>query len=395
MQAEFSYYVGADWIPGFEKKKHLYVQSKLNTQFEEKTGEEVPEGQLIQIDIIKMLFDALSEKETVNHTADLFEIKFDKPFIGLKRSEDFLSPMLIMQFLMVVRDIVRRGLKKGYYRVEQNLYSRVKGKVLISKTIKHNTVKNRNLHTLCSFEEYGTNIIENRLLKKALTFARSYLSGMRELSSTSQLQQVFNYIQPAFKDVKEDVSLHEIKHIKFNAFYKDYQQAIQLAKLILKRFGYNLHATQTKDIIATPPFWVDMSKLFELYVLRLLKQKWGSKLKYHPRTYGNELDYLLVDGPDSVVVDAKYKPSYKSHNNHQDIRQVSGYARLKKVFQEIGLDEKMENPPVLRCLIIYPDQTKPGTASEVPSNPFETSIDEYVKMHKLGVKLPEIKNIDV
>ena len=111
LKADFSYYVGADWISS-ERTEYLYVQSKLNTKFNENTGEElpVPEKDLIQIDVIKMLFDALSEKETLNHTNDLFEIKFDKPFIKLNRSEDLLSPILILQYLMVVRGNEHKGL---------------------------------------------------------------------------------------------------------------------------------------------------------------------------------------------------------------------------------------------------------------------------------------------
>src|SRR5690606_22138269 len=120
-------------------------------------------------------------------------------------------------------------------------------------------------------------------------------------------------IQPAFQDVSDDVDLHGVKHLKFNAFYKEYQEALHLAKLILQRFGYNINAINSQATIPTPPFWIDMSKLFELYVLGLLKEsdKHGSKIRYHPATDGNELDYLLVDGENSIVIDAKYKLGYK------------------------------------------------------------------------------------
>lgn len=387
LHAKFSYYVGADWLPGQEGNKFIQVQSKLNTQFDKEGNEIGGVVALSNIDVLKMLFDALSEPETLKHANNLFEIKFDKRHIELPKINDLLSPLLIIQFLMIVRDIVRKGLKKGYYRTENNLYARVKGKVMVSKTIKNNILKNRNLDTFCSYEEYGLDIKENRLLKKALHFAKSYLTSISEIN-TSEVQQVIQYIEPSFQNVSEEISLHEIKHFHFNAFYKEYHQATLMAKIILKRFGYNLQDTQQKETINTPPYWIDMSKLFELYVLKLLKQKMGSILEYHPRTYGNELDYLLKKGKDSVVIDAKYKPSYGRYINHQDIRQVSGYARLTKILKVVGLEDQIDNPPVLSCLIIYPDQTILGDEGQLPSDLLSMPIKEYVKMYKLGVKLP-------
>lgn len=385
LHAEFSYFIGADWIPGYEKNKHIEVQSKLNKNFEHN------ETEIVQIDVLKMLFESLSEKETLNFTEDLIEIKFDKPPIELNKSNDILSPLMIIQFLMVVSDIVRKGLKKGYYRTEKNLHARVKGKVLVSKTIKNNAFKSKNLHTICSFEEFGTNILENRLLKKAISFSQTYLRNIQSQSYSKQVQQTLNYIQPAFSDVSDDIDLREIRHIKFNAFYKDYKQAINLAKLILRRFGYNIRNTETKETISTPPFWLDMSKLFELYVLKLLKESYGNRIKYHVSTYGNELDYLLVNGKDSIIIDAKYKTKYKSKLDHQDMRQVSGYSRLRKIYDVLELD--INDPVVLNCLIIYPDQSLPDNCI-VDINAAE-QINEYVNINKLGVKMPVLNKLSI
>lgn len=386
-KVEFSYYVGADWIPGSEGKHFLHVQSKLNSAFDAKGVEQSDESHLVRIDVIKMLYDALSHNETLNHTHDLFEIKWEAPNISLPRSEDILSPLLIVQYLMLVRDIVRKGLKKGYRKLDNNLNGKVKGKVLVSKTIKDNLLKNRSLQTWCTFEVFGTDITENQLLKKALTFSKAYLNGYSSHTS-SQFQELFHFVQPAFQNVSEEVNPHEIKHLRFNSFYKEYQQATFLARLILKRFGYNIQTTQQKDTIDTPPHWIDMSKLFELYVLKLLKQKIGSSVEYHPRTYGNELDYLLIEKEKSVVIDAKYKSSYTKHIDHKDIRQVSGYARLTKIMEDVGLGDRLDNPPVLSCLIIYPDQSITGEEGQLPLDLLSVPIKGYVKMYKLGVKLP-------
>lgn len=379
---ECSYYIGADWFPHREKE-WFYVESKLNKRIDANSGDELPVGpnDLVEVDVLKMLFDSIQEPEVREHTNELFEIKFDSEWIPLTRKQDLISPLIMIQFLNLVKDIVRKGLKKSYYRVEDNLYAKVKGKVLVGGTIKQNLVKNKSLNTICQYEQFGINGIENRILKKALVYIKRYISTCQGLVHASFLQETFNYIQPAFLDVSEEVSLNDIKHLKFNPFYKNYEQAIDLAKLILSRFSYNLNSIQDQDTILTPPFWIDMSKLFELYVLGKLRKRFGPNLKYLVRTYGNELDFLLSKGDDSVVIDAKYKPSYAVHVNHQDIRQISGYSRLKKVRDNAKVSEGW----MLDCVIIYPDfESGVENITELQA----TKIEQYEKVWKVGVKLP-------
>jgi 5-methylcytosine-specific restriction enzyme subunit McrC len=384
---ECSYYVGADWIPHLERK-WLYVEPKLNTKFDENTGEEQEpqeEQELVQIDVLKMLFQALEEPDVRDHTEELFEIKFDSPWIQLQKNQDLISPLIMIQFLNQVKDIVRKGLKRSYYKVERNLYAKVKGKVLVSQTIKQNLVKNKNLNTYCQYEQFGVDGLENRLLKKTLTFIRRYLATYKSLGSDAYFQETFNFIQPAFEEVSEEVQLHEIKHFKFNPFYKNYEKAIELAKLILQRFSYNLNSIQDQETILTPPYWIDMSKLFELYVWKLLKEEFGNKIQYHERTHGNELDFLFYDDKNSLVIDAKYKPKYfgKTHQGlHADIRQVSGYARLREIRKRLGVSD---SNLLLGCVIIFPDlNSQMDTISDLKNN----EVSQYEKVWKVGVRLP-------
>ncbi|WP_169714325.1 5-methylcytosine restriction system specificity protein McrC [Algoriphagus antarcticus] len=391
-----SYYVGADWIPDHVGDHWVYVESKLNTKFDEDSGEEQKpqeEKELVQIDVLKMLFQALEEPDVRDHTKELFEIKFDSPWIQLQKNQDLISPLIMIQFLNQVKDIVRKGLKRSYYKVERNLYAKVKGKVLVSQTIKQNLVKNKNLNTYCQYEQFGVDGLENRLLKKTLTFIRRYLSTFKGLESEAYFQETFNFIQPAFEGVSEEVQLHEIKYFKFNPFYKNYEKAIELAKLILHRFSYNLNSIQDQETILTPPYWIDMSKLFELYVLKLLKKSsFGSKIRYHERTYGNEVDYLFYGDEESLVIDAKYKPGYigRRHQGlHADIRQVSGYARLKEIRNRLKLSNK---DLLLGCVIIFPD-LESGTDKIELLTSKNKEVDQYEKVWKLGVMLPTIDTV--
>jgi 5-methylcytosine-specific restriction enzyme subunit McrC len=373
-----TYFIGIDWI--IEDVKAIYVEPKLNKDSTEQT------------DYLKMLFSALKHPEVAKYTDDLFEIKWDKSPIEITQEQDLLTPLLIVQYLRLVKEIVRKGLKKSYYKVENNLYAKVKGKVLVSQTIKQNLLKNKPLHTYCSFEEFGLNSLENRLLKKALVFIQRYLPNIKNLQNEKFTSDIFNYINPAFEFVFDEVSLHDVKHTKINVFYKEYEEAIRLAKLILKRFGYNITNTQQKSI-KTPPFWIDMSKLFELYVLVLLKDTYGSYTLYGGKeaklNYGLP-DYLITKDNEKCIVDAKYKTLYNEEGKYDidNIRQLSAYARDKKVFDVLDVHEK----EIIDCVIIYP------LLNQIQNSDFKIDfkiykdVGSFVQFKKIGVPIPLIKS---
>ncbi len=365
---QLSYFIGVDWI---NSEKAIYVEPKLN------------EGSK-QTNYLKMLFDALKHPEVAEYCGELFDIKFTEPYIEIQRQQDLLTPLLVVQFLHIVKEIVRKGLKKSYYKVEQDLRNRIKGKILVGQTIKHNLVRNKPLNIICSYEEFGLNGIENRLLRKALTFVQRYLPTIN-VHFAKYTAEVFNYINPAFEKVSEEVNLNDIKHTKTNAFYKEYGEGIHLAKLILKRFGYNISNTQEQEKVKTPPFWIDMSKLFELYTLGLLKDRFGSGVIYHYRRNYNELDYLLNKDGFQMVIDAKYKKKYKDSYKIEDIRQVSGYARLKSVYDELGKNYNEVND----CLIIYPDQIDGHIDLKgIDFKDDKYKIEQFVQFYKIPIRLP-------
>ena len=364
------YFIGVDWLDS--KETALYVAPKLNNKNKE-------------VDFIKMLFSALKHPEVTKEIDELFEVKWDQPKIEIEQKQDLLTPFLVVEFLSLLKIIVRKGLKKSYYKIEKNLHSKVKGKILVGKSIKHNILQNKNLHTYCSYDEFGFNSKENRLLNKALLFVKRYLPNYTQLTDNIDIQNTFNYISPAFHNVSDKIELNEIKNTKKNSFYKEYKPAIRLAKLILKRFGYNISNT-IKNKIHTPPFWIDMSKLFEMYALGLLKDRFYNQVKFQYKYYGNELDYLLKSDKYKMVIDAKYKLKYANGKDDEDIRQVSGYARLKNVYKAL----EIKQGTTIDCLIIYPNQ-KDGHIDLKNVNLKQEEISQYFDVYKIGLKLPHIK----
>ncbi|MBW3518063.1 McrC family protein [Flavobacterium sp. NKUCC04_CG] len=379
LNIEASYFVGVDWF--IENKLPIYIQPKLNKDKSE-------------VNYVRMLFDALQEPENFNHLDYLCEINFDKPSIKIDQTQDLLSPLLVIQYLQLLKRIVQKGLKKSYYPVVKNLNVRVKGKILVNATIKNNHTKSKMLYSYCKYDEFGVNTIENKVLKKALLFSQKAIQNINGINP-EQLQGLFNYIQPAFHSVYDEVEIEELKTIKPNPLYKEYKQALKLAKFILKRYGYTISTLHPVEI-ETPPFWIDMSKLFELYVFAKLKELFplNGEVEYHIKTNRQELDFIInsKDKKYQMVVDAKYKPQYKDGNiSKEDIRQVSGYARMKSIYNELEMEDKYNE--VIDCLIIYSDQ-KSKRKDFVKDNFEYVPEYNYVKFFKIGIELPIVKTTE-
>lgn len=370
-----SYYIGTDWL--IENEQAIYVAPKVNDN-----------GR--QINYLRMLHSSLSHVDALNHTKELYEIKLDQPFIEVDQQMDLITPLIMLQFLHTLKRIVIKGLKKSYYKVEHNLASKIKGRVLTSKNIKKNLVQNKPINTYCQYDEFGLDSIENRVLNHTLSFVRRYFAKYPAYNKLTK--PLIDFCTPAFENVADKVDLKALKQTKYNSFYKEYQQALDLSKIIFKRFGYHISEVENTNPsrVAVPPFWIDMSKLFELYVLSLLKDKYGNKIVYQEKGNYGEPDYLLLDDVTPLIIDAKYKPLYqKNEYNSDDIRQISGYARDHKLLKRLGFATQTERENnVVGCVIIYTDQSG---KKELPETLTETPIEQFTKFYKVPIAMPVLR----
>lgn len=369
--AETNYFVGVDWlVPG---QTAVYVQPKLN-------GTE-------QVDFLGMLLHSMESPESLAHIDGLFHVDFDNPWITIPEQQDRLSPLLVIQFLKVLQSIVRKGLKKSYYRLTQNLQSRVKGKILIAPQIRENLVKNRRNKMVCNFQEYGVNNTENQFLKLVVEFVSGYLSRRHHYFTKPQqdaLRHILQYCLPAFEQVDALALKHQRIPVSKNVFYTEYEEAVKTGEYILRRFSFNINATSERQQ-STPPFWIDMSKLFELYVYRQLKQIFPltGQLSYQDSFRGKQTDILVRAAGYKCVIDCKYKPRYAfSDPSLDDKRQVAGYARLRRVYDELEIPYH----ELVKALVIYADQNSETVIRK--DELFSSPIEEYVQLYKFGIRLP-------
>ena len=378
---EAAYYIGATWIQ--ENKIAAIVKPKIPN-----------------IDYLKMFADAL-EVDTENESeyfSKCYGIEFDKPLIDVETSFNIITPLILLHYISVLKKLTKNGLKKGYIYREENLQSKVKGHLLFQKHLRKNVIYKREDKAFCGFQEYTTDIPENRLLKKALIFANLAINNYESLTKQTVFETICNSINQLlslFGNVSDDIEIYEVQSMGFNKLFAGYKEAVSLAKMILRKFDYSLQNTEEKEN-KTLPFWIDMPRLYELYVYNYLNKNYPDQVMFQVKGYmGTVADYILKD--QGIILDAKYKPRYENGiaGIIPDIREMSGYARDEKILSNFD-NPDVSNAP---CVILYPSSYSEMDFVEEEINHTETGflsgakkIRPYRNFYKMKIELPVIKN---
>jgi 5-methylcytosine-specific restriction enzyme subunit McrC len=361
-----SYYIGVDWLQ--EKTSCIVVRPKIKN-----------------LDYVKMFVHCLKHPTTFEFLKDAYYFDSKKEKIPIDTAEWDLTPFMIVHFIALVEQITEQGLEKNYIVVEDNLNSKIKGKIVFAQQLKKNIVVRREDRIYCRFQEYSVNCLENRLLKKTLLFIKRY-SAKYLGGKYPELIRKENQILAQFENVEAEISYSEIQRVKVNALYKEYVEAVELAKQILKHFGYSYKKAGDK-VKELPPFRIDMSKLFELYVYSLLEEAYPKSIQYQEYGKYGYVDFLKKD--EELIIDAKYKKIYDSEKNEyeiDDIRQLAGYARDWGVLKKLGV---CNSEKVVNCIIIYPDNKNSAESFENTKLLSEDNkIEQFTKFYKCGIKLP-------
>lgn len=360
--------------------------------------------------ILDMSLKYISDDE-FKYCAESYGIDFNSEQIELDENvKDLLSPLLVVQYITILDKITKRGLRKGYVYHEENLQSKIKGSIKISKNLHENLIKQRYDKNVCCFSEFTEDIPENRLLKKALEFSLKLLNNLPKNEELYEyIRHKSRFLINCFSNVSSDIKVSEMKTLKFNKIFVLYKDAIALAKLILRRCDYSIE--KATSIHSTYPYWIDMSKIYELYVLGILRKVYGDSIKFQVSGYyGTRVDFIRKgsDEESSWIIDAKYKPRYDCNNKYmlRDIEEISRYARDEKILSELYgcVSNDADNMATPNCIIIHPQESTfiklnytasfsekedPNlTIKDMKDKKVLTKIDEFSKFYKMRVELP-------
>jgi McrBC 5-methylcytosine restriction system component len=374
-----SYFIGAEWITD----RHAVVVTP-----------KVP-----NLDFIEMFVCALKFEPVAKYFSKFYSIDFNSKPIKTNVFNNQITPLIVIHFIALLKNITKRGLKKAYVLRNENIKSKIKGKINFSQHIKQNVIQQREDRVYCQYQEYTVNNLENRILKKALIYAESYVNSLYTHKSFETLISTVNSIKTYFTEVSDDVELHELKSIVNNKIYKEYLEAIRIAKMILRKFNYSISETKI-NMDFTPAFWIDMSRLYEVYVYSKLHARYGDDILFQVPGYGHTaVDF--VDKERKIVIDTKYKPQYNYRNGGviDDVRQISAYARDKKILKVMNCNIFS----IVKCLIIYPEDMTDKPKEEdgelfvnlTSLNDFDTFHDKncnivngYEEFYKISIPMP-------
>lgn len=340
-----SYYIGVAWLAPLraaDAKKHkaVVITPKMD------------------IDFIELFLSALRCASAAEYFSRFYGIDFNEPSIQTDAFDNVLSPLLLIHYICLLEKLLKRGLKKGFVRREENLNGKIKGRILIAKNIQKNLCAQRQERTYCGYQEWTADTLENRILKKALKFSQQMLKTLNisEHPKLKEIEQSITKMFLAFEQVGDEIQRAQVRQIKMNKCWREYAEALKTAQMILRRFEYSVEKAGQKQT-SVPPFWIDMSRLYEVYVYSKLLEAYGNEIGFQVKGYYNSaVDFIKKD--ERLIMDTKYKPQYGNSNSGimDDIRQISGYARDTKILRALGEDENSTEE--IKCVIIFPETYK-------------------------------------
>ncbi|MCR4826621.1 MAG: McrC family protein [Bacteroidales bacterium] len=364
-----SYFIGAAWL--IPDELAVVVTPKM------------PDVDFVQMFLAALEVDTQKESD---YFAQCYGIQFDEPQIETHEELNQLTPLLVLHFISLLERLVKHGLKKDYLLHEENLKAKVKGRILFGKHLKTNVFQQRSDRMYCQYQEYTDDIPENRLLKKALLFSERILDRCDSLKRQSQYPDVqlrLNRLKASFSHISDDIEPYQVQKLSSNKLFKGYKEAIKVAKMILRRFDYSIREASSEQR-STPPFWIDMARLYEMWVLcKLQKCSINPVLFQEFGFYGRQVaDFVIRE--ENLILDAKYKPKYmEDWVDIDDIRELSGNARDERLLPNLPEDYTP------RCIILYPGNTDElKSESDILFEQQGQKIPHYRNFYKISVPLP-------
>lgn len=374
-----SYYVGTDWI---DRKKGLGMMALPKIE---------------HLDFQTMFMTCFENREVSRDLDKLFFIRTEDEPIAIPADSYQLEPLLLVFFMNLVQRIVRKGLKHDYILREERLDAQIKGKLIMSRYVKHGLAQHRPDKTECRFQEYHADCLENRIIKSALLLCRSIITRHETALGRHllPLQQMYSGAIAAFADVSSDVTLQDLHRVHVNPVYKDYKEAMPLAKMIIRHRGHLVGSAQHRHVQLVPPFIIDMPILFERYVYCLLAQRYGTRtIGYQEGCGDSRMDFTKKD--EGMILDTKYVASWGHRIDHDHARQLSGYGRRTALRDRYLQPVLGDSLPAL--VVIYPDREGISSFKDAPDKWLNADgspafaalqqVGEYERFYKLAVRLP-------
>ena len=240
----------------------------------------------------------------------------DEP-IGLQ-SDEHLLEILVSIFAKRVNLLITRGLLRSYQSRHENLLH-LRGRLDVAGNIRHNLAARHRL--MCDFDEFTTDILENRILRCSLYLVRrAALWSMRTNRDLDYCERRMAEVD--LVHIRDD----DFAQLRFTRLNEHYRTPLNLARLLLNMLSVT-HRVGKRQAV---PLLMDMEKVFERFLQRLVQEYFApTDVNVRFQEYSERLDVngLVSLEPDIVllrrdapvcIADAKYKLVAGAEENGED-----------------------------------------------------------------------------
>jgi len=231
--------------------------------------------------------------------------------------------------------LLRDGLLQDYVTREETLPV-LRGRLLVAQQVRRHMGRVDRLD--CSFDELESDVLENRLLAAGLAADTGLRLG-RDPDVLLRLRRAHAVFLEACDPRQLDLEAARVA-LDYHRRDEHYREAHQLAWLLLR--GQALDDLFIRGSGRTQAFLIDMNRLFEDFVTRLLEEELALRgVSVHRQARDHNLvldgstgrgysaiipDVLLETGKTSIPLDIKYKLYDKRKLESGDIYQTFFYA---------------------------------------------------------------------
>lgn len=298
------------------------------------------------------------EIEAIDRNEIFYFFENEKPLKVDDGISEENSIITVTVFLTLLRLLCKRPLLGKMIKDEENLTGKIKGKIVIEKNIRANTMHGRNDRFYCRYLQFTDNILENQILKAALKKAKRFIVDyFGDYSKDNNYASMISYCSNALRHITDIKCTGSVCNgLKFTGCYAYYKPVIAMAQMILNDISIesNGEVNTTGYIV---PYAISMEKLFEVYVRAYLKKNginsYKSKLgtgirmekfddktdvfveeegltnpgKYISGTIKPDLILTDQETGETVVLDVKYK-DYTKGDSRNDRLQLLAYSMM-------------------------------------------------------------------
>lgn len=240
-----------------------------------------------------------------------------------------LIELVVMHFVDLVQDRIRRGLYRDYVEREDNLGT-VRGRIVIHQQIQQNAILQHRMY--CRFTEFTHDIPENQIIRQVVHMLslRVAFPGLR--LKLQHLDANLGDIPPT------NLTVDDLDRMHYHRLNDDYQPIHRLCRLFLQLLSLEHQSGETE----LRAFFIDMNVLFEAYIAAALQRtrpQGGQALTQFKRhlDQANKVnikpDLLLrMSGADCLIADTKYKDVESKGTSNADLFQMTAYCLTQGVF---------------------------------------------------------------